>query len=193
MAARRAGKFAVELKNLRELKATFRDIASAVSGEKSKGILQYAGIAIQNAYGAAARLIRDRARSNASGGGAPRRLYAGARPAIFAFSDFQAGRDDRRKRSSLVGVRTGLSTRARDPHLYIQWFPKGNRRKKDGTRLSYGGLSMSLGALFERGTKDRRIRPLRYFRSAIFATRGQVLNLLTRAYQAAGAKINSLK
>lgn len=193
MAARRAGKFAVELKNLRELKVTFREIASAVSGEKAKGMLQYAGIAIQDAYGKAARLIRDRARSNASGAGAPRRLYSGARPAIFAFSDFQAGRDDKRKRSSLVGVRTGLSTRARDPHLFIQWHPRSGRRSKDGSRLQRGGLSMSLGALFERGTKDRRIRPLRYFRSAIFATRGQVLGLLTRAYQAAGMKINSLK
>jgi hypothetical protein len=193
MAARRAGKFAVELKNLRELKVQFRDMAKAISGDKHSGILQQAGLAIQEAYGAAARLIRDRARSNASGGGAPRRLYAGARPAIFAFSDFDAGRDDKRKRSSLVGVRTGLSTRTRDPHLFVQWHPKLGTRKKDGSNLQSGGLSMSLAALFERGTKDRRIRPLRYFRSALFATRGQVIGILTRAYQSAGAKINSIK
>ncbi len=193
MAARRAGKFAVELRNLRELKVTFRDIASAVSGERSRGILQNVGIAIQNAYGAAAILIRDRARSNAAGGRAPRRLYAGSRPAIFAFSDFTHGRDDKRKRSSLVGVRTGLSPRAPDPHLYVQWFPRSGRRSKDGSRLQHGGLSMSLAALYERGTKDRRIRPLRYFRSAIYATRGQVIGLLTRAYQLAGEKINSIR
>ncbi len=193
MAARRAGKFAVELKNLRELKVQFRDIATAVTGERAKGALQYAGQAIQNAYGAAALLIRDKARSNAAAGRAPRRLYSGARPAIFAFSDFESGRDDKRKRSSLVGVRTGLSPRAPDPHLYIQWFPKSGRRSKDGSRLQHGGLSMSLAALYERGTKDRLVRPLRYFRSAIFSTKGQVIGLLTRAYQAAGAKINSLK
>jgi len=192
MAARRAGKFAVEARNLRELKATFRSVAASVSGEQNSGLLKYVGIAIQDAYAAAARLIRDRARSNAASGGAPKRLYSGARPAIFSFADFKAGNTDKRKRSSLVGVRTGLSTRSRDPNLFVQWHPKSGQRR-DGSRLQSGGLSMSLAALFERGTKDRRIRPLRYFRSAIFATRGQVIGMLTRAYQAAGAKINSLK
>lgn len=193
MAARRAGKFAVEIRNLRELKLQFKQIAAAVSAERFPGALQYVGIAIQDAYGVAARMVRDKARSNAAGSSAPRRLYSGPRPAIFAFSDFDSGRTAKHKRSSMVGVRTGLSTRARDPHLFIQWFPKSGRRNKDGSRLSHGGLSMSLGALFERGTKDRRIRPLRYFRSAIYSTRGAVLNTLTRAYQSAAARINALK
>ncbi len=193
MAARRAGKFAVELKNLRELKVQFRDIAKSVSGERAVGVLQNVGIAIQNAYGAAAVLIRDKARSNAAAGRAPRRLYSGARPAIFAFSDFESGRSNKQKRSSLVGVRTGLSARSPDPNLFVTWHPKSGTRKKDGSRLQSGGLSMSLAALYERGTKDRRVRPIRYFRSAIFSTKGQVIGLLTRAYQAAGAKINSLK
>lgn len=192
MAVRRTAKFGVELKNLKELKVTFSQIAHAVGIEvKMAGRLQSAGLAIQNAYRAAAHLVRDKARTNAISAGTPRRLYQGARPAIFAFSDFDAARDDKRKRSSLVGVRTGLSSRAPDPHLYIRWGVGHERRKGGGRALR--GLSMSLGALFERGTKDRRIKAGRYFRSAIWQTRGQVINILRAAYHSAIARINSIK
>jgi len=193
MASRKPGKWAVELKNLKEIKLTFRDIAKAVEGKLKAGQLKYAGIAVQEGYQKAAIVIRDRARANAQSGGAPRRLYAGPRPAIFAFSDFDSARDDKRKRSSMVGVRTGLAYRTPDSHLYVRWDPRSNRRSKDNSRIGFGGLSISFGRLFESGTKDRRIKPLRYFRSAIFQTRGTVISILTRAYQSAATAINALK
>jgi len=187
MASARAVELKIEVKNLRALKLRFTDIAKSVSAEHSAS-LQRVGKAIQDAYRAAAIAVRDDARSRAATGGAPRRLYSGQRPAIFAFSDFDAARDNKRSRSSLVGVRTGLSSRAPDKNLFVRW-GEGSRRAKDNS-IAEGGLSMSLGALFERGTRDKRVKPRRYFRSAIFATRGAVVRILTNAYRAAADAIN---
>jgi hypothetical protein len=190
-----ARKWAVEAKNLRQMKLAFKDIMATVdptgkllSESRGKAFLASVGKTITDAYLNAALMIRDAARLRASAGGAPRRLYEGSRPAIFAFADFDAGRDDKRKRSSLVGVRTGLSYFAKDERLFVRW-GEGSRRRKDGT-VATRGLSMSLGAIFERGTQNRRIKPIRYFRGAIHATRGKVLTKLAEAYRLAGYKLN---
>jgi hypothetical protein len=191
-----ARKWAVEAKNLKEMKLGFIDIMNAIDPSRSaylksrgKAYLQAIGRRVTDAYLQAALMIRDTARMRAASGGAPRRLYQGDRPAIFSFADFDAARDDKRKRSALVGVRTGLSYFAKDERLFVRW-GEGSRRKKDGS-IAHGGLSMSLAAIFERGTQNRRIKPIRYFRGAIHATRGKVLTKLAEAYRHAGQMINS--
>jgi hypothetical protein len=179
---------------LTDAKKKFIDIAKSIDPATSKADLQAlyrrAKSEIEDGYRMAALYVRDRARLNASASGAPRRLYSGNRPAIFSFADFDSAKDDRRKRSSLVGVRTGLSYWTPDEDLYVRW-GYGARRKKDGTR-AHGGLSMSLGALFERGTQDKRIRPKRYFRKAVFSARSYIAQTLTTAYHRAIGHLNRL-
>jgi hypothetical protein len=184
-----ARRFAAEIKGLREIRLRFSDIAKAMAGDRTPTLSRVSKTVV-DAYGDAAMFVRDKARSNASSAGVPRRLFSGSRPAIFAFADFDAASDNKRKRSSLVGVRTGLSSRAKDPHLFIEW-GKGHRRRKDGT-IAQRGLAMSFGALFERGTQNRRIRAARYFRSAVFSTRGAVARILTTAYERAVEVLNKL-
>lgn len=179
---------------LREAKAVFRSIAASIDPAESNlsAIWKQAQNEVQEGFRRAALTVRDKARGNAQSAGVPRRLYTGSKPAIFAFSDFKAGQDDKRKRSALVGVRTGLATRAYDERLFIRW-GFGSKRKKDGSTAT-GGLSMSLGALFERGRKGGgRIRAARFFRGAVFGTRSQVAQMLTQAYYRAAALINRNK
>jgi hypothetical protein len=188
------GAITLEMRGLREMKATFKEINKAIGIPTRRGTsfiyqMKKAGQSVTEAYEQAALLVRNKARRNAESGGAPRRLYTGNRPAIFAFFDFDAASDDRRKRSSMVGVRTGLSYRAKDERLYIRW-GRGAKRDKDGS-IAAGGLSMSMGALFERGTKNRRVRPIRYFKSAILSTRVEVIRLLKHGYSAAISSINA--
>lgn len=179
---------------LREAKEVFRKIAASIDPAESISLNSLWSVAqkeVQNGFRAAAIVVRDKARSYAASAQVPKRLYTGARPAIFAFSDFDAARDDKRKRSALVGVRTGLSHRAPDPTLYVRW-GSGHKRRKGGSVAS-GGLSMSLAAIFERGTANRRIKATRYFRSAVFSTRSAIANMLTQAYYRAAAHINRNK
>ena len=187
-----ASKFEIKFDQarLREAKAAFKFIAASLDPAKTQSLTSLWKLAqdeVQSGFRAAAVMVRDKARAYAAGKGVPKRLYSGARPAIFAFTDFAAGRDDKRKRSALVGVRTGLATAAKDPSLYVQW-GIGSRRKNGS--IAGRGLSMRLGGIFERGTENRRIKPARYFRSAIFSTRGSVARMLTQAYYKAAATIN---
>lgn len=152
------------------MKLRFSDIAKAVDGSKAT-MFQRAAVGITDAFREAAHIVRDRARGNAQSGGVPKRLYSGSRPAIFAFTEFDAARDKKRQRSALVGVRTGAPPR-KDPRLYVEWGKAGGRK------------GMSLARIFESGTRHG-IRPRRYFRSAIFATRGRVLSVLTDGYRRA--------
>lgn len=178
---------------LKQTKASFRAIAQIVDpgGERVGSAWDRVRDEVQAGFRMAAQIVRDKARSGAEAVGAPRRLYSGTRPAIFAFSDFDATRDPRRKRSALVGMRTGLASQAKDPSLFVTW-GKGAKRRKGGT-VATRGLSMSLAALFERGRADKRIKPGRFFRSAIFSTRSTVARLLTNAYVKAVGTINRLK
>ena len=63
---------------------------------------------------------------------------------------------------------------------------------KGGT-VAAGGLSMSMAALFERGTRDRRIKPGRFLRDAFFGTRGFVARTLTQGYYRAMKQLNRAK
>lgn len=182
-----------EMFRFKEAKESFRQAALAMdpaSANTLRDSYKRASGEIQEGFRRAALTIRDAAKSNAASSGAPRRLWSGVRPAIFAFSDFDSAKDDRRKRSVLVGVRTGLSYRAKQRELYIQWRPAGNTRKKDESKLGHGGLSMSFGALFEKGTANGRVRARHYFQSAIASASSQVLHMVTLAYQRATEHLN---
>lgn len=181
--------FQCKAQNLKEMRVAFHEIAKAVDMSE-RGRLAAVSGGIQKAYAAAAVYVRDKARRNAQAGGAPKRLHSGARPAIFAFTDYDATRDTKRSRSALVGVRTGLSAKTPDQKLYITW-GHGVKRKKGGS-VAHGGLSMSLARVFESGT-SRGIKARRYFRNAVFGSRGQVLSFLTKAYEAAIRQINGIK
>lgn len=178
-----------QVEGLKELKLTFRDIATTFDkskdGKALKGTLRVATLAIGKAYEDAARFVRDTARSNAAGKRAPRRLYSGTRPAIFSIWDPDVTANEKKRGSALVGARTGLSRHTPDPHLYVNWNPSSGRRKKDNSRIGHGGLSISFAGLFERGTANRRIKPTRFFRSAIYSTKSAVVSILTRAYRSA--------
>jgi hypothetical protein len=52
---------------------------------------------------------------------------------------------------------------------------------------------MSFAALFERGTLDKRVRPRRYFRRAVFSMRSETVRILTAAYERAISLINNTK
>lgn len=180
---------------LREAKQMFSEVAKSIdpatSDSQLRALYQLAKKEVEDGLRQAAIYVRDRARQNASSKRAPRRLYTGSRPAIFAFADFDATRDPKRQRSALVGARTGLSVKNKDERLYVTW-GRGAKRMKGGT-VAANGLSMSMAALFERGTRDRRIKPGRFLRDAFFGTRGYVLQAMTQAYRRALAQLNKAK
>jgi len=179
MATSQNGRSAVikcQVQNLREMKKRFSDIAKTVDRETGTPFKSIA-TGITKAYALAARVVRDKARSNASSGTVPRRLYSGSKPAIFAFTDFDSSANKKRSRSSLVGVRTGAPPR-KDLRLYVEWGKRGGKQ-----------LGMSLARIFESGTR-KGIKARRFFRSAVFATRSRVLSILTDAYTEAIRKFN---
>jgi hypothetical protein len=180
---------------LREAKQMFSEVAKSIdpatSDSQLRALYQLAKKEVEDGLRQAAIYVRDRARQNASSKRAPRRLYTGSRPAIFSFADFDATRDPKRQRSALVGARTGLSVKNKDERLYVTW-GRGAKRMKGGT-VAANGLSMSMAALFERGTRDRRIKPGRFLRDAFFGTRGYVVQAMTQAYRRALAQLNKAK
>lgn len=180
---------------LRESKQMFAEVAKSIdpatSDSQLRSLYQLAKKEVEDGLRQAAIYVRDRARQNAANKGAPRRLYTGTKPAIFAFTDFNATADPKRQRSALIGARTGLSAKAKDERLYVTW-GRGAKRMKGGT-IAANGLSMSIAALFERGTRDRRIKPGRFLRDAFFGTRGYVSRALTQAYYRALKQLNRAK
>lgn len=187
-----ANRFTLEMRGAREAKQAFVSLVKAMdpatgSGEV-RGLYRIAQEDIRSAIAAAGQFLRDKARSNAAVTGSPRRLSQGSKPAIFSFADFNAASDDKRKRSVLVGVRTGLASRAKDPRLFIQW-GSGAKRRKDGS-TAHRGLSMSFGALFERGTANGRVRARHYFANAVTTTQGQIKVAIGNAYRRAVEILN---
>lgn len=162
----RKNRWGVELTSLKQNKTEFQAIAKAMAAE-NPSMFRLASDTIKSAYQQAALLVRDKIRDNEAAKGVPRRIQA----ATFAFLDFDAASSNKNRRSTLVGVRTGAPPRY-DPNIWRAWGKAGGRR------------AMSLARIFESGT-HRGIKPRRYFRSAIFATRGQVLTMLSAAYQRA--------
>lgn len=186
-------KFAVEAANIKALQARFTDIARAADGDKTQ--LTNASAAIGAAFTSVAKLIRDKARTNLSSSRYPnvmRRLGA----AIFAFTDPNRP-SDRNKRSSLVGVRTGASPRKesndfgknKGHYIFVEW-GKGHRRRKDNT-VAVNGLGVSLAHIFNRGTKNRKIRPTRFFHNALYQTKAAAVRMIHSAYDRAVKSINA--
>ena len=173
-----ARKWAVEFKNLKEIKTRFHEIARAISAEKAGSLRSVSDIIIAT-YTEAAWIVKAAALRNASSGRVPRRLYVGARPAIFAvpLATQSIARIRVSERSSMVGVRTGAEPRL-DRAQYKEWGgSKGNLK------------GMSLGRIFESGT-HRGIKPVKYFRSAVLETKGKVVSILTNAYKHAILRLN---
>lgn len=199
MARRTVG---LEVRGFKESRIAFRELVKAMdpaaSSDRVRGLYRIAQNGIRDALSAGGDFARDAARSMAATTRAPKRLFSGPRPAIFSFSDWYAANDGRHKRSVLVGVRTGLSRHAPDPSLYIQWSPKSNKRRKDGSAINYkwlgryfdSGLSMSLGALFERGTQNRRIKPKNFFRFGVASAQSRIFSLVGSAYRRAVVILN---
>jgi hypothetical protein len=187
-------KVALEVRSFRDAKRDFKNLVAAMDPSTASSqvfaLYRVAQREIQEALAKGGEYARNSARSVAATTGAPRRLYSGSKPAIFAFSDFEAQTQGRRKRSALVGVRTGLSTKARDKDLFINWSKGRGKRKSDGSSIGDGGLSMSLGALFERGTQNRRIRPRNYFRFGVAAASSRILATVGQAYKRAVRILN---
>jgi hypothetical protein len=196
-------KVALEVRSFRDAKRDFQSLVKAMdpatSSSQVYALYRVAQKEIQDALSKGGQFARDAVRSMAAATHAPRRLYSGSKPAIFSFADFDAATDNRRKRSVLVGVRTGLNPKASDPNLYIQWSPKSNIRKKDGSKIRdkwlgmrFGdkGLSMSLGTLFERGTQNRRIKPKNFFRFGVAAASSRILAGVGNAYKRAVQVLN---
>jgi hypothetical protein len=188
-----ANRFQLEVRGFKEAQQAFRDVVKAVDPATSpgelRGLYRIARSQIVSALADAGRFLRDKARSNAMVMRAPKRLYSGARPAIFAFSDFDAARDDKRKRSVLVGVRTGLASRAKDERLFVKW-GVGAKRRKDGSTASRG-LAMSFGTLYEKGTANGRVRARHYFSNAVNTTKHSIMGLVAQAYRRAASLLNS--
>jgi len=173
-----ARKWAVEFKNLKEIKTRFHEIARAISAEQA-GSLRSVSDIILASYKEAAWVVKEAALRNASSGSVPRRIFSGARPAIFAVPLVSENISRIRvyQRSAMVGVRTGAAPRL-DRSQYKEWGgSKGNLK------------GMSLGRIFESGT-HRGIKPVKYFRRAVWGTKGKVVSILTNAYQYALLRLN---
>lgn len=186
------GRWASEIANLKEVRQRFFDVSRAISKESPAGQAEPAGASLIRAFNDTALIVRDKARSYASQGKAAKRIYTGQTPAIFAF--LELGRSDKNKKNAgpLLGVRTGKYQH--DTTLWKTW-GRGTRRRKDNT-VAVNGLSMSLGAMFERGTRQkgkRAIKPIRFFRSATFSSKSLIISKLTDAYKHAIEVINRLK
>ena len=166
-------KWGAEIANLKETQVRFAEIVRAMDGE-DKSVYRAAKERISKRFVEVSRYLRDKARLNVAMAGGPQRVRA----AIFAFTDFDASRVPSRKRSTLVGVRTGAPPR-HDPHIFFTWGRGSTRRKGGG--IAHRGIGMSLGRIFESGT--RFVRGSRYFRNAVFSTKTTILRQLADAYK----------
>lgn len=166
-------RWSVEFTNLRDVQSRFNTIANTVSGIKGVRENVTASNILAQEFARVSEYFRDRVRALAGARGVPRRVQE----AVFAFTDLTKGSTARKQRATLVGVRKGAPPR-RDNRLYVEWRGTGKT------------IGMSLATIFEQGTKDRRIKPRRYFRDAYFSSRAVVLTRLTQAYKKAIESFN---
>jgi hypothetical protein len=169
-------RWAAEFSNLRDVQEQFNKIAASISGLSGKNENPVATRILNQRWSEISEFFRDRIRAMAAARGVPRRVQA----AVFAFSDIRRatygnrGREGTtyRERSSLVGVRKGAPP-WRDDRIYVEWRGTGKT------------IGMGLATIFEKGTKNRSIKPKRYFRTAYFQSRSAVLTKLANAYREA--------
>lgn len=169
-------RWAVEFSNLRDVRQEFSDIANTISGIQGNRLNARAEDILNSGLADISLFFRDKIRSVAASKGVPKRVQNAA----FAFTDIAKatyGHKMRsgttyRERSSLVGVRKGAPPWT-DERLYVEWRGTGKT------------IGMSLATIFEKGTKNKRIKPRWYFRTAYFSARSVVLNRLVSTYKSA--------
>ena len=169
----RAGRWRIEVEGLKDLQTSFGELAAILTGEGQ--IVKYQrGLAIvTSGLERAAVMLRDAARTAL--GGRSRRV----KEATFAFYNLNAGRTKAKKRTSLVGVRTGAPPNW-DRTIYRVWGAGSTR--KNGTTAT-NGLGISLGRIFESGTRYQR--GTRFFSSAIRNGKSAAISTLVNAYKEA--------
>jgi hypothetical protein len=171
--------WSVEFLNFKETQKTFRKISDSVSGVSGVRQNTEARSIIDAGFKEVSEYLRDKIRSVAVAKGVPRRVQA----AIFAFTDMSKGSTRRKKLSTLVGVRKGAPPRT-DTALYKTW--GGKSKRGGGFAITLGE---SLSTMFEKGT-SRGIKPARYFRTGLFASKSHILQRLTAAYKTAIESFN---
>jgi len=167
----RAGRWRVEVQGLKAVQTSFAELSSILTADDRVEKYQRGLAIVKYGFAQASMILRDAARSAL--GGKSRRVTA----ATFAFADLDAGRTKAQKRSSLVGVRTGAPPRL-DKSIYRVWGAGSTR--KNGTTAT-NGLGISLGRIFESGTRYQR--GTRFFSSAIRNTKSRAISTLVTAYK----------
>jgi len=167
----RAGRWRAEVTGLKAVQTSFAELSSILTADGRVEKYQRGLAIVKDGFARAAAVIRDAARTAI---GSRSRRVAGA---TFAFYDLDAGRTKAQKRSSLVGVRTGAPPRL-DRSIYRVWGAGSTR--KNGTTAT-NGLGISLGRIFESGTRYRR--GTRFFSAAIRNTKSQAIQTLVTAYK----------
>lgn len=174
----RAGRWRAEVQGLKDAQTSFAELSSMLLAEGRVSKYQRGLAIVKAGFQQASLLLRDAAR--AALGGKSRRVTA----ATFAFFDLDAGRTKAQKRSSLVGVRTGAPPRL-DRTIYRVW--GAGSARKNGT-IATNGLGISLGRIFESGTRYQR--GTRFFSAAIRGTKSRAISTLVNAYRDAIAYFN---
>lgn len=167
----RAGRWRVEIAGLKDVQTSFADLSALLLADGRIEKYQRGLEVVKYGFAQASFMLRDAARSTL--GNRSRRVTA----ATFAFADLDAGRTKAQKRTSLVGVRTGAPPRL-DRSIYRVWGAGSTRR--NGTTAT-NGLGISLGRIFESGTRYQR--GTKFFSSAIRASKSRAIQTLITAYK----------
>jgi len=165
--------FNAELRNLNAVRRKFTSISKAIEGE-NPDLFKNAWSVITDAFAAASNELRDKTKLRRAIKSAPRRLDR----AIFSFSDLSKVKSKAKRRSVLVGVKTGAPPRL-DTNLYKIW----GQRLNSHNVVTKRAVGMSIARMFESGTS--KIQPMNFFASAITQSRSEIIKRLSDAYSRA--------
>ena len=153
-----------------------RAIGKTMTGEGRPEFFQRIADEITKDIGQLGASLRDKIRAVARANDVPKRVQN----AVFSFSDPNAPKGTRKKRSALVGVRKGAPPR-RDPNLYVEW--KGSGKT----------IGMSLATIFEKGTRKQNgngIRGKYYFLLSVKSMQAKLIRRATDIYKSAVDRLN---
>lgn len=181
----------VSVRGLKDLSVKAGTLANVIAGRNAAGVAQQHLRTINESFGMAAQILRDRMRSNAAAQGWPRRLIR----AIFKYNDPGA---KGRWGSALAGVRTGAPPH-RDNEIYREWKARYefqpltfSRRKGMKVKdLNPAGklIGMSLARIYESGTQNptawtrKPLRARRAIAPAIYATANRMKEAIRLGYE----------
>jgi len=165
--------FNAEIKNLNAVRKRFREISKVIEGRDPE-LYKQAWSVITKAFATQADALRDKTRLRRAIKSAPRRLDK----AIFSFSDISKVKSMTKRRSVLVGIRTGAPPRI-DRKIYKEW---GGKLGAHNVRVTKR-VGMSIARMFESGTQ--KIQGMNFFKSAIMQTRDGILRKLAESYSQA--------